>query len=708
MSWQEDRKLLARVRRSRSQALNNPARAEWMNSVDVIADYLDGKQYPENYDPEKDDQYLVLNTLPDFVDRITAMVGGGRLDVTMVKRDESVDELVKMARALFEYLKEVCTLKGQSHEGIHDVVAFGVATWRGFVDPTRIMPPGPFIGLEVVTPGQVWINPRANNPYHPLFGSEYIGYESWRPRNELMDEFPKKARYIRDVPAMDLSQLSTLSIDHPLYHATRSIREDGAIDVEGSHGWSRAGPADTGRIADHDKEYDPLAITEYVYESIEQREVLDMIVPVRVWKTFTVIGAIDEDDKSVIAKPDEEIPYGLPPFVMCMAQKRAGSPWSLGLPWRILDPQDMVNVFTSDEVVQLQADSQWRETKFTRPGVFDENDKDQVLEGNPPHLIELDPKNEFPDAPFNALLGQVDVTDIDWSKKTALRNGMLDLMRTLIGVHSPVIGDISMEKRVSGIALSTAQQAVLVAQETLRLHVDMAMTNIGRMLWALVRHYWIWPHHLPAMEGHQDYWLNQRVVATPETAAAAEQALNTKNYQDEEGRVMVPTSFHAVTGDNEEVVLPIQEKEQIIAAVQSPGFTSTEFGFNYMPLLDLDVKMVVDADYAQKNEKRRNDMSWAAQMPKGVWAMETIWTEAMRDNPGWSADVERRKLFGDQIAAVLTQIAGLGDQAQAVAMQALQQALQALLAPGQQGGSQTQMGQAVEGAGPPVAETVSR
>jgi hypothetical protein len=237
----------------------------------------------------------------------------------------------------------------------------------------------------------------------------------------------------------------------------------------------------------------------------------------------------------------------------------------------------------------------------------------------------------------------------------------------------------------------------------------MAMTNVARLLWAMAKHYWIWPHHLPAMEGHQDYWLNQRVAATPDTAAAAEEAMNTGNYQDQEGRTMVPTSFHGVTSDNEEVVLPIQEKEQAIAAMQSPGFTSAEFGFNYMPLLDLDIKMVVDADYAQNNAKRRENMSWAAQMPKGSWSMDSIWEEAMRDNPGWSADKERQKLFGDQLAGVLTQAASLGPEVQAMVMQAVQQAIQqASLAPGQQGNSQTQMGQAAGGAGPPVAETVSR
>ena len=192
--------LVKKIRRYKKFAIENSSRNDFINKLREVDAYIAGRQYPDNV--EEDFPYQVINIVSDFVDRMSAMIGGGRLDVLMQRRDEIYDDLVKMAKLQFDKWKEVSNFKGKNHEVIRDMVKYGVGVIHPYIDPTELIEMGGMIKLEVVYPGQIWINPLANDPYDPILGSDFIGYDTIVRRQELMERYPKSRSDIKNIEAV--------------------------------------------------------------------------------------------------------------------------------------------------------------------------------------------------------------------------------------------------------------------------------------------------------------------------------------------------------------------------------------------------------------------------------------------------------------------------------------------------------------------------
>ena len=145
--------LVTKIRSYQNFAIENSSRNDFINKLREVDAYIAGRQYPDNV--EEDFPYQVINIVPDFVDRMSAMIGGGRLDVLMQRRDEIYDDLVKMAKLQFDKWKEVSNFKGKNHEVIRDMVKYGVRVNHPYIDPTELIEMGGIIKLEVVYPGHI-------------------------------------------------------------------------------------------------------------------------------------------------------------------------------------------------------------------------------------------------------------------------------------------------------------------------------------------------------------------------------------------------------------------------------------------------------------------------------------------------------------------------------------------------------------------------
>ena len=108
-----------------------------------------------------------------------------------------------------------------------------------------------------------------------------------------------------------------------------------------------------------------------------------------------------------------------------------------------------------------------------------------------------------------------------------------------------------------------------------------------------------------------------------ESAQMVEGMQRTQNFNID-GNTMIPTSVNAIDENNEETAFPIGDTDGITEAVESGTFKEFEFGFNYLPILEIDVKCTIDAEYAQKQRQRMEAMMWANNFQPGIWSSERV------------------------------------------------------------------------------------
>ena len=638
--------LVKKIRRYKKFAIENSSRTDFINKLREVDAYIAGRQYPDNV--EEDFPYQVINIVSDFVDRMSAMIGGGRLDVLMQRRDEIYDDLVKMAKLQFDKWKEVSNFKGKNHEVIRDMVKYGVGVIHPYIDPTELIEMGGMIKLEVVYPGQIWINPLANDPYDPILGSDFIGYDTIVRRQELMERYPKSRSDIKNIEAYSFSDDGSKKTLGQKNVAISGVSRYMPTPTDFStRGTTQVEPSDS-------KEDDYITVTEFEYFRIEKNE---GGVATKVWYRCIVAGDTESEDSEqcVVLERETRIPYNSPTFVMYQYWNKSDSPWSMGVPSKIFDLQDLLNVYATSIMADTQNDSRWRNIRWTKVGLLGEDDKSQILSGKPPAIIELGDNTNPPEGSINDLVTQLRSEDNDYQKKLGTLNLLIDMARSIVGITSSATGDVNLEKRVSGVAVDTLQRATLLPQETPRIHIDAAVTNVASLVWRMMKHHWIVPYTISDPNGEGSFYVNQRMPMNVESAQMVEGMQRTQNFNID-GNTMIPTSVNAIDENNEETVFPISDTDGITEAIESGMFKEFEFGFNYLPILEIDVKCTIDAEYAQKQRQRMEAMMWANNFQPGIWSSERIMQEAMRDDPSFNTELENKKKFGDKIASLISEM----------------------------------------------------
>jgi len=170
-----------------------------------------------------------------------------------------------------------------------------------------------------------------------------------------------------------------------------------------------------------------------------------------------------------------------------------------------------------------------------------------------------------------------------------------------------------------------------------------------------MKHHWIVPYTISDPNGEGSFYVNQRMPMNVESAQMVEGMQRTQNFNID-GNTMIPTSVNAIDENNEETVFPISDTDGITEAIESGMFKEFEFGFNYLPILEIDVKCTIDAEYAQKQRQRMEAMMWANNFQPGIWSSERIMQEAMRDDPSFNTELENKKKFGDKIASLISEM----------------------------------------------------
>lgn len=693
----------------REEALLNQARRAFASITVETEGYLSGeRQIPEDMNREnyRAAGYRIINLEPGLADRITAMLAG-RLNITMRAVDGSPSVIERMCVALFNELKRAIHFSGILFEWTNDGVCFNIGVARVYHDSAKMMERGGYIGIETPHPLTIWISPYARNPYHPLLGSDYIGCETVKTRGELKALYPELRRKIARLPRYEAQAGAEGQFD-PLYPFTQpfgSTSGETEVDSKDSDEW-RPTSGDEHRTSRAYSDDDKIRVIETTYEAHESVEIVEGISEdIAHYRTIMIAG---DKENSVVCEPDSPSPYGVPNIVLFVYRRSRSGPYGNGgAPALIHDVQDGANTVYSQLMDELQTDAAFKQIFLARVGVFQEGDKDKFTNGSGPRIIDIDPDHQYmDDRPIRGnLVERLSDPDVDWQKKLSLLDKHIELMRTVMGVTSSVIGDMNLEKRVSGIAVATNQQATLIAQEPARQHLNAAAKNLANVLWGFVRYHWIMPQKIRLDDG-QVVEINTRVPVTPETSQLVDQLLNAPNPTNPAtGAPLVPGALHVPTEDGEEVY-PLSDREEVERILRSNP-QGAEFSFNYLPLVELDVDMNVEGDDKAKGEERRGRMTWAATLPKGAFSWETVANEALGDDEYWSPQLERKRLYGDEIAQTIAAAQEMfGTQGAQMIQQAIQQAIQAMQQQAQaqangQPPAQGQGGQAMPPPSPP-------
>lgn len=670
----------------RNEALSNRARDNFANITVETEGYLSGDaQIPEGFSRSdyRGQGYRIVNFEPDLTDRITAMIAGrSQLRATAV--DGSPDIIDRMVIALMNEWKDSVHFPGVLFEWTHEGVAYNIGAARAYHDPTKLQRRGGFIGIEIPHPLSIWISPYARDPYHPLLGSDYVGYETLMTRDQLIARYGEKKRQIKQLPAYNSDAVQGDEFD-PIYHLTQPFRGGSESTQKGADVWTPGSAHEQTAEKEERRGSDRIRVTNVLYEAYEEVNAEGVIDAIATWRTFTIAGdlGIEAVGKAVELEPDDVVPYNRPNIVLFLYRRSLSSVYgSGGAPAAIHDLQDAFNMTFSQIISELQEDSVWKNTIFGRTGVLSPEDKDKLLGGEPPVYLELDPDQQYmDDRPINNLFDRFEDVDTDFGKKLAILDQIIQLMRLVPGVHSSVIGDTDVEKRVSGVALHTAQQATLISQESARQHLNAASRNLGELVWNMIQEYWIFPQTIK-LDNKTVIEINTRVPVTPETSQLVDllrkqqqQGQTPRNPQT--GQVLVPSGLHVDAPDGEEeIVIPLDDTEVVQAILSGRGgldASNAEYSFNYLPLVDAEIRMDVQGDADSRDESLRQRITWASTVPEGKISWETLMEAVFVDDPYHSPDLERNRLYGERIGSIIVQSGELGQEQQQQLTQAVEQ-----------------------------------
>ena len=691
---------LKKARALRQEAKENLEYKTFSHITRETEKYLSGEgQIPVDHtrDTYRDAGYFIVNFLPDLTDRITAMLAGG-LDVHVRATDGSPSILERMCMALFKESQRQIHFPGVLFEWTHEGVAFNIGVARVYHDSSRLQRRGGWIGVETPHPLSIWISPYARDPYHPLLGSDYIGYETLFTREKLKADYPELSRRIAKLDKFQDAEVSSFD---PVSSLTQS---SGSVDdtVAGDDEWVPSGE-DGGQPEDMAKDDERIRVTTVTYEDHEIVELEPGVTEsIAVWKTFTVAGEVSRG-KAIVVKEDAPVPYNLPNIVLFIYRRALSSSYGTGgAPASVFDLQDSFNAVYSQVLDQVQVDSVFKQVVFERAGALSNEDKNKLLKGSGPRLLTVDPAKEYmDDTPSDRLLWRFEDMDTDSGKNLRLLDTIISLMRLVPGVHSSVVGDVDVEKRLSGIALHATQQATLIAQEPARQHLNASARNLGKLLWEAIRYYWILPQTV-ALDDGTTVEVNTRVPVNEQTSELVDQLMQSPDPRGENGQPRVPTGLHLPSPDGDEIVIPLREKALVAAILKGEteySIEGAEYSFNFLPLVELEIEMDVSGDAKERGDRQRAAMQWAATLPKGTFSWETIYNQVFEGDPHASPQLERQRLYGDEIAQIITQVQELGPEAQ----QTLTETIKNVILQIQQG--QTQEPGQVSGPVPPTAQT---
>lgn len=704
-------KIINLIKSSRDDALNARARAEFSDNVIAADKYIKGDQYPDWYDPETSkDPYIVINIFANMIDVLAAMVAGGRVKTILDSRSPVPDELLEIARMHDLAWQEMTNFSGHMYEAVRHMAMYGIGVVRGYVDPFEMIDMGGRLGVETIYPLQIWISPLARDPYDALMGSNYIGYEQYMTRGDLVAQYPENARKIKELEAdTGVGDNDVNGNEDPVSYAARTKGDSSEhlASATGRNDWSEGYGAVSRQREDRD--LDLIRVLDFEWCEVVAEEVETGIGDpikryVKKWYSCRVAGDFTSNSPRnyVILEEEAEIPYGCSTFVIVPAWLRADSPYCMGLLNRMGDSQESLNVVMSMVTKEAMLAQRFASMLFLREDVLSPEDINHIKSDIPPELTLVRPP-DGEQLDVRQIAQRFDSNYQNFGELMNIANMFMSFIKDVTGLHGPVTGDQNLA-RTSGIVLGEAQAAISSAQEGLKRHIDAAATNLARLGLRMRKWHWSGQHRIPTIGAQAGPAVNIRMPMNDANLALVGDMASTGNYR-MGGEVAVPNAIHVSTLGGREATFGIEDVDGASEAMNSMPGSFAEIGFNNMEMLDIGIKAVVEADFKQRQKDIMTILGTIINLKgDGAVSAETLWREGFADNPTMSWDKEREKVLGEAIASLVKQIEQQSPELQQQIMQVIQQQVMMAQQAQQQGAAmpQQQGGNAMAQAGVPA------
>ena len=666
MMTKEDRTIATRIDEARSIALNADVRNEFNRGLVVAEAYLSGEQYPEFQAPTTHDPYFVINLCADLVDRLVPLIAGGRLVTHIEVQDPEYTKLGRIQERFHVAWQKAVMLREKNLEVARDMIATGLGVARGYVDPYKSIEIGGELGIERIYPSHIWIDPSARDPFDPLLGSKYIGYETAVPASFLMMEHPEFREAIaRDVLA-PLNPSVVRNENDPIGPILDSLSHTNAI------------PDKQPSVAS-----DLVRTIEFQWKDYERAEDKSWF---EVWKRSLAIGAPDGTVRQILAS--EIIPYGRPTFVLQSSSVRRNSPYGQGILSRIGDVQDLLNVIISMIMKAGMMSAKVQNVIFTYAEDLDPGARAQIARGEIPAVLVLSGSSRK-EGPIQDKVGQMRFQLQNYGAFANLLGQLIGLLEGASGVNAASRGAVSPEKRVSGVALDQLMARSEQARDTQKAHMNAAVTNLGKLGHAMAIYHWASPMVIQGGNALPDY-VNQRV---PMTIEGSEVVDRLRAQPSTIGPVLMPNAIGIETsqGDYETHPLSADNVEWALGELGTGQAIGADYILNDMGM-DVNLSITVEADFMERHQDKVNALMNVARIMPGSVSWETLVSTVMEIYPDFSIEAERDKLDQDELIKQVRIITQNDPQARRQIALMLQQ-IAAQRAQPQVGAAQSQVGQ---------------
>jgi len=373
-------------------------------------------------------------------------------------------------------------------------------------------------------------------------------------------------------------------------------------------------------------------------------------LPTATWKQMiTVASPFDEYmTGNVLILDDRPLKMGRPTLSAWCVEP----PYGASIVPHIMDAQNMTNVLASvmikkamliaREGQKYAIASKWL-SKETRDALFVRRLTPDVFAYDLPEGMRIEDVIKILTAPGSEMGWLVSM--VDYAKRLIDDTG---------GMASVVKGTVSPGSRMAASALAQLQQAVLTAQELMRLHVA-EHVSIEAMIGREMRRYYMAEPRPVMAEGPMGYLVNVRIPVTSEEQVR--QAL-IDPYVDEETTGGVPMVINGVRvkfEDGSEQVMPLsmgayEWGEDLVERGEAAEVMLTA---NDLGVMDIEYTIEVEQEAEERRQAKRTLIFDVEKIRPGLLDDQTIFEATMGDVAEISYEEYVMRKYGHSIAADL-------------------------------------------------------
>jgi hypothetical protein len=258
----------------------------------------------------------------------------------------------------------------------------------------------------------------------------------------------------------------------------------------------------------------------------------------------------------------------------------------------------------------------------------------------------------------------------DYTSLANMLGQLVGLFEGASGANAALRGSVNPEKRVSGVALEQMMSTSIQARDTQKAHMNAAVTNLGRLGYAMAAYHWSAPMMVKSGQGSVDY-INQTVPLTMEGSQLVDHLRNRNGGTP----TLIPNALGVQDQQGEQQTYPLHPDtvEWALDEMDAGRAKAAEYILNDMSALDVDLAVTVEADFMDRHQDKLSTLFNLSRVMPGSVSWETLMGTAMETYPDFSIEHEREQLDQDELIKHVRMLIATDPQAKEQVASALQQ-----------------------------------